>query len=63
VYPLIHKVVRALTARGYNNDIDPRLSEEIERYFADDNRRLAQMLASAVSTEGADLRSAPNVIG
>jgi hypothetical protein len=60
IYALIHRVVRALTARGYSKNIDPRLSNEIESYFTDDNRRLAQMLASVVSAEGAGPRSAGN---
>ena len=45
IYPLMHRIVRSLTAPGYGKEISPRLREEIRRYYADDNRRLKELLA------------------
>jgi hypothetical protein len=46
IYPLMHRIVRSLTAPGYKNEIDPGLRDEIKRFYAEDNRRLSELLAS-----------------
>jgi len=43
---LVEKTVRVLTAAGYK-DISPKLRDEIRGYYAEGNRRLNELLASA----------------
>jgi hypothetical protein len=43
---LVERSVRLLSARGYKNRISPELADEIRRHFADDNRRLNELLGS-----------------
>lgn len=43
---LIERTVRLLSAPGYKTQISPALREEIRRHFADDNRRLNELLIS-----------------
>jgi hypothetical protein len=45
IYPLMHRVVRSLTVPGYKKEIDPGLRDEIKRFYAEDNRRLSELLA------------------
>jgi hypothetical protein len=49
VYPLMHRVVRSLTTPGYDRNIDPALRDEIIAYYAENNRRLDELLASTCS--------------
>ena len=46
-YPVIDKAVSFLSAPGYRRSISPKLRDEIRRYYAEDNRRLNELLASA----------------
>jgi hypothetical protein len=41
---IVKKAVQLLTAPGYRKEISPQLREEIRRYYADDNRRLNELL-------------------
>jgi hypothetical protein len=45
IYPLMQLVVRSLTVPGYKKEIDQGLRDEIKRYYAEDNRRLSELLA------------------
>jgi hypothetical protein len=58
IYPAIHAVVRFLTVPGYKKDIDPRLRDEIKRLYAEDNRRLKELLASSYPEQPSKLESA-----
>lgn len=40
----VRKTVGVLSAEEYNKDLDPRLCEEIRRYYAEDNRHLEERL-------------------
>ena len=43
---LVDKAVRLLSAPGYRTEISPKLRDEIRFYYAEDNRRLNELLAS-----------------
>jgi hypothetical protein len=44
---LVAKTIQLLSAPGYRKEISPKLRDEIRRYYAEDNRRLNELLASA----------------
>jgi hypothetical protein len=47
IYPAVKKMVNLLSATGYKKEIDRKLSEEIRRYYAEDNRLLEEQLRRA----------------
>jgi hypothetical protein len=44
IYPAVHRIVGLLSAPGYKRQIRRGLRNEIRRYYAEDNRRLAELL-------------------
>jgi len=49
---LVKNTVRLLKTPGYRKEISPKLREEIRRYYAEDNRRLNDLIASAALESG-----------
>lgn len=47
IYPVVHKTVSLLSASGYKKEIHPKLRDEIRRHYAEDNRRLDELLRRA----------------
>ena len=47
----VERFIRLLSAPGYKQKISPALREEIRAYYAEDNRRLEELLASARSSQ------------
>ena len=44
IYPLVHKAIGLLSVPGYKKQARRELREEIKRYYAEDNRKLVELL-------------------